>query len=72
MAAMMDSLHRTIPALERSHKQLQEALQETLEKMQKEKVCTVAHTSLSSSVYQVEMICLALLCICIRNSAHVN
>ena len=28
--------------------------------------------SLSSPVYQVEMICLALLCICIGNSAHVN
>ena len=28
--------------------------------------------SLSSPVYQVEMICLALLCICIENSAHVN
>ena len=27
---------------------------------------------LSSPVYQVEMICLALLCICIGNSAHVT
>ena len=38
MAVIMDSLHRTIPALERSHKQLQETLKEALKKMQKEKV----------------------------------
>ena len=38
--------------------------------------CTGVHAHplmLSSSpVYQVEMICLALLCICMENSAHVN
>ena len=40
-----------------------------------ESTCTCIHVhvlSLSSPVYQVEMICLALFCICIGNSAHIN
>ena len=38
MAVTMDSLGKMIPALERSHRQMQETLQESLESVQKEKV----------------------------------
>ena len=41
MAEKMESLEERIPALERSHKQLQETLQDTLESSMKEnRVCT--------------------------------
>ena len=38
MAGMMDTLQRSIPALERSHKQLQDTLQEIVTGVEKQKV----------------------------------